>query len=324
MSTGHPDDALHVIGDVGGTYARFSLFDARANMMSATEVLTCAEHADLAAAVAAYLSRLGCPPPKRLALAVACPVHGDLVELTNNRWRFSIQETRSRLGLLQLEVMNDFTALALALPSLEISDLTQVGGTFPIPGAAKGLIGAGTGLGVSGLVSTRQGWTALDSEGGHVTFAPTSPREREVVELLSVHYGHVSAERLCSGAGLSVLHAAIRALDGEPGEELAPSEVVERALHGSSRACVEAVDLFCAALGSIAGNLTLTLGARGGLYVAGGIVPRLGPLLLRSPFRERFEAKGRFRAYLAPIPVYVINHPYPALLGLSRALAAEA
>jgi len=243
--------------------------------------------------------------------------------MTNHHWSFSIAALRRSLNLERLEVLNDFTALALALPGLASSELRQVGGNMAAPGAAKGLIGPGTGLGVSGLLPDGQGgWVPVQGEGGHVTLAGVTPREQAVVDILTQRYGHASAERAVSGHGLLDIHQALCALDGvaAPADWNA-ADVSLRGLDGSDGRCAEALNLLCAFLGTVAGNLALTLGAKGGVYLGGGIVPRLGEWFDRSPFRARFESKGRFQPYLADIPVWVITaDPSPALAGAACAL----
>jgi glucokinase len=254
-------------------------------------------------------------------------VVGDQVTMTNHHWTFSIAALKAQFGFERLLLVNDFTALALALPALRADELRQVGGRAVRPDAAIGLIGPGTGLGVSGLLPDGRGhWLPLQGEGGHITLAPTTPREHAVLERLAARYGHVSAERAVCGRGLVDLHQAVLAIEGQAGApEKTAAEITQAALHGSDAACVEALEHFCAFLGNAAGNLALTLGAQGGVYIGGGIVPRLGAWFDRSPFRARFEAKGRFTSLLAGIPVFVIDaQRSPALLGASIALDSPA
>jgi len=202
--------------------------------------------------------------------------------------------------------------------------LRQVGGTQPVAGAAIALIGPGTGLGVSGLFPSRDGsWLPIAGEGGHVTMCASNAREAQIIDTCRLEYPHVSAERLISGMGLTNLYTAIAKLAAAAPQALTPAEVTQRALAGSDPLCAEALQTFCAMLGSVSGNLALTLGAGGGLYVGGGIVPKLGDYFHRSPFRERFEAKGRFAGYLSPIPAYVIHAQNPALLGAAIALGVQ-
>jgi glucokinase len=251
-------------------------------------------------------------------------VTGDAVRMTNHAWDFSIQALQRELGVQRLLVLNDFEALAHALPALGANDLWRVGPAADgAPGAALAVIGAGTGLGVSGLVPDgRGGWRVIVGEGGHVTLAPSTAREAALLARLRERFGHVSAERACSGPGLVNLYEAVCALDGEAPRTLEPAQVLTQALaaEGADPHCADAVSAFASLLGNVAGNLALTLGARGGVFIGGGIVPRLGERFAQLPFRERFEDKGRFRRYLEPIPTWVITAEAPALLGAARAL----
>lgn len=314
---------LRLIGDIGGTNARFAL--AVGEEISREQEFPCADHPDLVTAVEAYLRHVGAAEgaqrPRQAALAIASPLSGDLVRMTNNPWAFSVSGTRRELGFERLFVLNDFTALAMSLTALRAHDLEQVGGTQPVAGAPIALLGAGTGLGVSGLVPCGEGYAPLQGEGGHVTMFAVNPREREVITMLERRFQHVSAERVLSGPGLVNLYEALAALAGHEPEPLQPGEVTRRGLEGSDLLCSETLDLFCAFFGGIAGNLALTLGAVGGLYVGGGIVPRLGGFFARSLFRERFVAKGRYASYLDPIPAFVIKAQRPAFIGLVRAFS---
>ncbi len=218
----------------------------------------------------------------------------------------------------RLIFLNDFTALAMAVRHLPESELEAIGGGRAVPNAAIGLIGPGTGLGVSGLIPSGEHWIALQGEGGHVTLAVMNEREMAVLEQLHRRFSHVSAERVISGPGLVNLYEALLALDHKVPDTLTPKEITRRASEGSCTHCMEAVSMFCAMFGTIAGNLVLTLGAVGGLYIGGGVVTHLGRLFTTSPFRDRFEDKGRYAEYLAAVPVYVIRSPLPAFIGLAR------
>ncbi len=312
-----------LLGDVGGTNARFAWQDTAGAALRDVATLPTADYPTIAAALRAYLIGIGRAAPPCCAIGIANPITGDEIRMTNSHWSFSIEAVRREVGFERLVVINDFTALALALPDLPGDDLRQVGGGTVEPAMPKALIGPGTGLGVSGLVpGARDGeWRALQGEGGHVTLAASNSREAAVLQHLRERFGHASAERAVSGQGLEALFETLCALDGAVASLLPAVEITRRALAASDSRCVEVVDLFCGFLGSVAGNLTLTLGARGGLYIGGGIVPRLGDAFDRSRFRACFEAKGRFSSYLAPIPAFVICSPIsPALLGVSRAL----
>ena len=222
---------------------------------------------------------------------------------------------RARLGLEKLEVINDFTALAMALPGLSAAEKRQIGGGRAVERAAIAVLGPGTGLGVSGLLWSPSGWIPLAGEGGHVGFAPHDDREAEILRHLKGRYGRVSLERLLSGEGLKALHQALSELAGSPPEDLESPDIVSRGTDGSSQLCRETLDSFAAILGSAAGDLALTLGARGGVYLGGGILPRFAETFAAGPFRERFEAKGRFQDYMRAIPTWLIEAEMPALRG---------
>ncbi|CAO3446898.1 Glucokinase (EC 2.7.1.2) [Azospirillum argentinense] len=325
MTTDHTTNGSHavsgpvtLVADIGATNARFGLIDGTG--IHGSRVLRCADFPSLEAAALAYLG--GMAPdarPSRGAFAIAGPVTGDAVLMTNRGWSFSTAEVRGKLGLERLAVINDFTAVALSVPRLTAADVRQVGEGAPVPGRVVGVIGPGSGLGVSGLVPGPEGWTALAAEGGHVTMAPVSDRESAVLAQLRKSFDHVSAERVLSGPGLVNLYQALCVLDHQEPEPFTPAQVSDAATANTNPHCVEAVEMFCAMLGTVAGNLALTLGARGGLYIAGGIVPKLGTLFTHSRFRKRFMEKGRMRDFLTPIPTYVITHELPAFLGLAEA-----
>ena len=315
-----PIESDALVADIGGTNARFARVDAQGRLYGERS-LACAEFPDLVTAATAYLATSNGPRPRQAAVAVATPVSGDWIQFTNSTWSFSIAAARQALGLERLLMLNDFTALALALPLLGADERRAIGGGVALADAPIGLIGPGTGLGVSGLVWSGQRWLPLQTEGGHVSFAATSEREWALSRVLQRRFGHVSPERLLSGPGLVNLYTALAELDAWPAPALQPAQITARGLAATCPHCREALDLFCAALGTAAGNLALSLGARGGVYIGGGIVPRLGDFFDRSAFRARFEAKGRFSAYLAAIPTWVITAENPALRGVATALA---
>ncbi len=315
-------EAPALLADLGATNARFALVGP--NGIGDVLVLPAADHPSLAAAARAYLDRVNPPQrPRRGAMAVASPITGDAVVMTNLGWSFSIAGLRAELGLDRLEVVNDFTAVALAVPLLGDADRRQIGGGAPVAGMPIGVLGPGTGLGVSGLVHGGGRWIPLAGEGGHVTMPATDEREAAVLEWLRQRHSHVSAERVISGMGLVNLYEALAAVDGQTdAAQRAPHHITEAARGGIDPLCTETVAMFCAMLGTVAGNLALSLGARGGVYIAGGIVPRFAEAFAASAFRERFEAKGRLRSYLEPIPTYLVTHAVPAFLGLCAVLDA--
>jgi glucokinase len=305
-----------LVGDIGATNARFALVDSDGRIVR-TRVLACDDYAAVEDALAAYLAEDPLEPaPREAALAVASPVIGDAVTLTNHPWSFTVSGLRRHLALERLLVVNDFTANALAMPHIPAGERLAVGGGEPVTEAPIGVLGPGSGLGVSGLVPTPGGWTALKSEGGHATMAPADERESVVLDRMRRRFDHVSAERVLSGPGLVNLYNILAEIEGVPAAPFTPAQIADRHIGESDPLVREALAMFCAMLGTAAGNLALILGARGGIYIAGGIVPRLGANFAESGFRRRFEAKGRFQPYLAAIPTYVVTHPIPAFLGL--------
>ena len=306
-----------LIADIGGTNARFSLVDEKGEVLR-TRVFPTADYPGVADAAREYLKQENIQLPPAGAFAVASAVKGDRVSFTNNAWAFSISELRQQLGFQRLDVFNDFTANALALRRLKPDERRQVGGGSPVANAPIGILGPGTGLGVSGLIPAKDGsWMPLTAEGGHSTMAPASEREAMVLNLMRKRFDHVSAERCLSGQGLVNLYNALCELDGVPAASYVPAQVSDPQMCATDRHCKEAVEMFCAMLGTVAGNLALTLGAHGGVFIAGGIVPRMGSAFDLTEFRTRFEAKGRFKQYVSGIPTYVITHPVPAFVGLA-------
>jgi glucokinase len=314
--------AQRLLIDLGATTARFALQRPGGEPERVMRVAV-AEQPDLLTAIRHYLARTGANPGAG-AFAVASAITGDRVALTNHPWTFSIAETRRQLGLLHLRVINDFTAVALALPRLGPSDVVKVGGGEGRPDAPLAVLGPGTGLGASGLLPTPSGWYAIAGEGGHTTLPAMDGREEEIIAALRRRFGHVSAERAVSGQGLQNLYAAVAELSGgRVPEELAPPDIADRALSGEDALAREALDHFCALLGTVAGNLTLSLGALGGCFIAGGIAPKMERFFSGSRFRARFEEKGRFRDYMAAIPTWLVVRRTPAFLGLAYLLDHE-
>lgn len=310
-----------LLGDIGGTNARWA-WQARAGApLQDISVLPCQASASLYDSALNYLESSGHPRPRAVGIGVATPVLDDELRMTNSHWVFSISGLQQALGVQHCLVINDFTALAMSLPTLTASDLSSVGGGATVGGAPLALLGPGTGLGVSGLLRADQGrWTPLSGEGGHVTLAAVNQGEDEVLAVLRQRFGHVSAERVISGPGLVDLYGAVCQLGGGVGRSMQPVDVARAALTGDDQDCVTTVDLFTSFLGTVAGNLALTLGARGGLYIGGGVVPSLGAAFNAKLFRQRFEGKGRFQHYLREIPSWIITAATATLVGVSRAI----
>jgi glucokinase len=326
--TGLEQGFPRLLGDVGGTNARWAWQSRSGEAPQQVRTLACNGFAAIDACIAEYLRLEGLPAPRHAGFGIATAIGGDEVQMTNHPWRFSIAALQATLGVERLVVLNDFEALAQAVPALGDAGLRAVGDGLAVASATKAankaVLGPGTGLGVSGLVADGHGgWSAVVGEGGHVTLAASNAREASLLAVLRERFAHVSAERALSGPGLVNLYEAICVLDGETARALAPAEVMTHALATGAAhdaQCAEALQVFAALLGNVAGNLALTLGARGGVYIGGGIVPRLGAHFDALPFRSRFEDKGRFSGYLAQIPTWVITAEAPALLGAARAL----
>ena len=320
--------ALALVGDIGGTNARFALVDLSAPGIELrdSKSLANADFASLQHAIEHYLAGVSAQP-RRAALAVACPVGSDEIRLTNRAWSFSQRELQATLGLSELRMLNDFGAVAWAIPALQADDLVTLHGTFetPLQGPIS-VLGPGTGLGVALLVGSPQcGWQVVETEGGHVGFAPIGDEERAISAWLTAQHGRTSTERLLCGKGLSEIDAVLRSAGAETSLEMPPlrdpADVVQAALEGHDIPARQALARFCAVLGSVAGDCALIHGARS-VVIAGGIMPRFIPFLRSSAFRERFLAKGRMATLLESVPIHVITHPHPGLLGAACALRA--
>jgi glucokinase len=312
---------LGLVADIGGTNTRLALVEP-GRVVTRVRVCATDEGPELADIVESYIAdEAGGTRPTAAVLAIAAPVTGDEVTLTNFPWTFSVEGLRQRLKLNRLRVINDFVANAYALPHLGDGDRMQVGGGAPVKGKPRGVLGPGSGLGVSAIVPGEGGaLIPISGEGGHVTMSPADECEGAVLDLMRRRFDHVSAERVLSGPGILNLYNALCEISGERQEQFTPAQITDVKTGENHPRAHEATEMFCAMLGTVAGNLALTLGARGGIYIAGGIVPRLGARFAQSQFRERFEAKGRFRDYLAAVPTYVVTRPYPALLGAAKLL----
>jgi glucokinase len=310
---------MDLMADIGATHTRCALVDDQGNEL-APEVFDNVDFTGLAGILNVYLDhRRSSDRPKRAALAVAAPILGDDIHMTNINWGFSQSELRAELGLQRLTVCNDFAAIAWALPQLSAADRRQIGRGQPHARATMAALGPGSGLGVSAVVPAMDGWAAIAGEGGHVSMPASSPEEQEVVALLRQRFGHCSAERVLSGQGLVNLYVALAELAGRGQPTVTPEDVTRLASQREPLAR-KTLQMFFAMLGTVAGDLALTTGARGGIYIAGGIVPLLIEGLGQSEFRSRFEAKGRYADYMAGIPTYVITAALPAFIGLKYVL----
>ena len=312
-----------LVGDIGGTNARFALVPAGKVQPEAIEVLPCSGYETLEAAVADYLLRVKVDSVREACLAVASPIRGTRVSLTNGHWSFDTEWTRKHFGWRQFKVINDFAAMALGVLHLGRDQLVKICGGPGDPARARLVIGPGTGLGVSGLVPVRDGWVPLITEGGHVDFAPVNGREMAVLEILQRQYGRVSVERILCGQGLLDLYRAHAEIEGAPAPLASPEQVTGAALAASDPLAHRTLMHFCEVLGRTAGNAALTLGSLGGVYICGGIVPRFTDFFLKSGFQGAFEEKGRMRSLMEFTPVYVVEEAYTGLLGAAEALGNQ-
>ncbi|MCA0912032.1 glucokinase [Marinobacter nauticus] len=309
-----------LVGDIGGTNARFALVEQGSVQPRAIEVLPCRDYENLDQAVVAYLERAGVASVRQACLAVASPVRGTQVRMTNNHWRFDTEVVRQTFGWSAFKVINDFTAMALGVPHVPDANLVHVCGGPGDPGRPRLVMGPGTGLGVSGLIPIRNGWVPLMTEGGHVDFAPTDDLEMDVLRILRARFGRVSVERILCGQGLLNLYQAHAEIRGVAAPLDAPEKITSAAVDASDALARETLRHFCEILGRTAGNAVLTLGSLGGVYLCGGILPRFLEFFLESSFRNGFEDKGRMRPLLEFTPVYVVTEAYTGLLGAAEAL----
>jgi glucokinase len=312
---------MDLIADIGATNTRCALLDAQGRIARSATFQNNA-FGQLEEVLRQFLDDAAGAAPERAALAIAAPVSGDDIAMTNIGWHYSQTELRQALRLRQLLALNDFEALAHALPRLKAGDCHPVGGGQALAGATLAVLGPGSGLGVATAAAHGDGWTAVGGEGGHVSIPAMTATE---VALIADHgdaSGHCSAETLLSGPGLVRIHATVARLAGLKIDIPTPAEITASALQGDETA-IHTYDVFFALLGTVAGNLALTVGARGGIYIAGGIVPRVLKAFAGSTFRERFVAKGRYRAYLDAIPTAVITADVPAFIGLKALLGYD-
>jgi len=310
---------MDLIADIGGTHSRCALIDDKGRFIAA-EILDNSDFEGVSEVLEHYLGRRRMRDrPREAALAIAAPAAGDEVAMTNLPWRFSQRELRATLGLGRLLVVNDFAAVAWALPVIGKEELHTIGRGQAVPREPLVVLGPGSGLGVGVLAPVGGNWTVLPGEGGNVSVATATADEVAVVETLRDATGYCAAETLISGPGLARIHEILAKRAGQEPPGLMPAAISAAAAKGD-RLAIEAQAMFFDLLGGLAGDLALTVGARGGVYIAGGIIPRLLTAFAASGFRARFEAKGRYKPYLEAIPTYVITADMPALTGLRKIL----
>lgn len=314
---------LVLIGDIGGTNCRFALASAGSLLRASIKTYATAAFPTLVLAAQHYLFEQqhyiseqkvqvhqGC-------FAIAGPIADDHVQLTNNPWQFSIEHARAALGFSNLRVVNDFEAVGLALPHLQNDQLIQIGGGAPLVNQPKVALGPGTGYGATHVISVGSTHIALPTEGGHISIAPSSELELKLCQWLLDQRLQITCENLLSGPGLENIYRALATLQGAPTARKSAAEIQHSAVEGRDKICVQALNVFCELLGTAARDQALCCLARGGVYIAGGIVQRFVPFLKSSNFRDRFELSPTMHAVLAPIPVYVIIEEFAGLVGVA-------
>ena len=316
----------NLVADIGGTNARFSALLDNGSLETEHEFHHSVEEypqfADLIDGLLAEIAEATGwnNAPTNICFAVACPADSEEISFTNSHWKFTKTQLKQLLGCERLSVINDFEAVAHGITELDDSDLVKVGGGDAVGTKPIGILGAGTGLGVAGLVRHADGYHVVDTEGGHADYAPVDDVQSAVVNCLRERYGRVSLERLLSGKGILNIYTALCSIQGVEAEFETPAEVVAAALEPNDGRALQTLNMFCEGMGSAAGNLALTFGAKGGIYIAGGVIPRFQEFFINSGFRSKFEDKGRFVSYLQPIPVYLVTRSNLGLLGAAKKL----
>jgi glucokinase len=313
-----------LVGDIGGTNARFGLVAGPGETVRDVKTLACAKFTSLEKAIESYLEEVKAAAPRAACLAVAGPITGDRVRFSNRGWDFSKRELTDAFDLAQMTLLNDFEALAYSLPFLGEQDLEQLGGGRIAEGCAKVVVGPGTGLGVAGLAPHEGDWVAISGEGGHVDLAAIEDLEIEVLKVVRSERGRVSAESLLSGPGLKRLYRALCTVEGVSPLALEPADITRYALEGEDarqqKLCRLTAEMFVSMVASFAGNVAVTFGARGGVYLGGGVLGKLRPFYSDLSFRQRFEAKGRMSDFVRAMPTFLITAETPALTGAATRL----
>lgn len=307
-----------LVGDIGGTNARFALATAGAERFERSLDLRCADFATASDAIEHYLEQVGAGPPAAICIAAAGAVIDGVIDVTNNHWRLAERDLRTAFGTDTVRLLNDFAAVAYAIPLLQATDLRNIGPAIPVELPAGdfrvAVLGPGTGLGIAGLYRSSGMLTAITGEGGHSSFAPATALQIAILRVLMKKFGRVSNERLVSGAGLVDVHAALAEVRGESSSVTQAAEIFALAAAEDSLATT-AVDVFFEILGQVAGDLVLTLGATDGVYIGGGISQRYPDMLASSSFRSAFENKGRYRSLMEGIGTRLVMHGQTGLLG---------
>lgn len=306
-----------LVGDIGGTNARFALVDSPSGQARNFPSVQTADFANIDDAIRASVLDTGARPAT-LILAIAGPVAGDEIALTNCPWVVRPNTIIRGLGFHEVLVLNDFEAQALAVVALGKEHLHQIGGEEPVEDAARVVLGPGTGLGVAGLVQYRGIWIPVPGEGGHMDIGPRTPRDFEVFPHIEKIEGRISGEQMLCGRGLVNCYRSVAVADGVAPVFTQPSQVTAAGLGAEDKQAVEALDLFVTCLGRTAGDLALVFMAKGGVYLTGGIAQKIVPTLAKGKFRDAFEDKAPHSKWIARVPVFVMTHPLAAVEGLAE------
>lgn len=316
----NPLKSYAIAADIGGTFARFACVYLDNLAIENIEIYTCAEFNSLESVFLTYQEQYQLQEIKQVGIAIACPVFDDMICMTNTHWRFSINALKEKLNLDELKVINDFNAIAMSIPALSEQQVLQIGAGSTRKDSIRVVLGAGTGLGVAYLIPQQYGYSAHAGEGGHVSWGAKTDQEWFIYSYLKKQYDHLSYERLLSGHGLENLYQALAALNQQELSPISAAQIISNALAKQCVIAEAAVAQFFKILGSYAGDLALIFAAFGGVYIAGGIVPRLISLLQQSGFRACFEEKGRFSPFNAQIPTFIITAEQPGILGAAAYL----
>lgn len=311
-----------LVADVGGTNIRLGI--ANLDDLSVSQILSyqCADFGNIDGAIQKYIDDSGASF-ELACIDVATAVTGDVVSLTNNHWEFSQDKLKEQFGLTKLIVINDFTAIAMSVPSIPDDKKVQLGGDKAVSNKPIAIYGAGTGLGVAHMVHSGTKWLPLEGEGGHVDYAPVEEDEIAVLTELQKKYHRVSAEQVLSGLGLVQIYQSLCAWKGLEAKAYEPADVSKHGIDGTDKIAEQSMKIFCRVLGSFGGNLALNLKTYGGVYIAGGIVPRFIEYVKQSDFRRRFDDKGRLSRVVVDIPVYIVTEEQPGLIGCAAYLKQE-
>lgn len=311
--------SIILVADIGGTNGRFGLVNACSHGKGYNAEqqisLRSADYPTLADMIRDYVKQAGISMPKFACLAIAGPIQDGHVKVTNLNWEFSISRLRDELNMQALDVINDYSALAYAAPHLQKEDITTLYNTEANPYAPIGVMGPGTGFGAALLAPVNKAWKIIPTEGGHCSFAPTTDTEIAILQELRKRFDHVSIEHLLSGQGLVSIYKALAAIESKDAEDLQPADVSERGMKHQDALCEQALQAFCNILGSVAGDKALSWGALGGIYLGGGIVPKIAHYLPQTDFIKRYLHKGVMRGYVEDIPVHMVTNDKAALIG---------